>query len=157
MKIGLIGLGKMGYNLALNAISKRHEVVAFDLSDKTREMATREGIQTTADIPSLIKALPEKKVVWLMVPAGDPVDGVIKTINPLLKKGDIVIDGGNSHYKDSLRRGEELSRLGIAYLDCGTSGGISGAKNGICAMVGGDAAAFGYVEPLFKDIAVDQG
>jgi 6-phosphogluconate dehydrogenase len=157
MKIGLIGLGKMGYNLALNAISKKHEVVAFDLSDKTREMASNEGIQTVPELPALIKALPEKKVIWLMVPAGDPVDGVIKTISPLLTKNDIIIDGGNSHFKDSMRRGADLAKLGIAYLDCGTSGGISGARDGICAMVGGDASAFGYVEPLFRDIAVDQG
>ena len=157
MQIGLVGLGKMGYNLALNAIGKGHSVVAFDLSEKTRAMANKDGIKTADALPALIRALTPRRVIWLMVPAGDPVDGVIQTIQPLLGKDDIIIDGGNSHYKDSIRRGTTLSQSGIAYLDCGTSGGISGAREGICAMIGGPAQAFAYCEPLFKDIAVNQG
>ena len=157
MKIGLVGLGKMGYNLALNAIGKKHEVVAFDLSENVRAMAEKEGIGTVADLKNLASALQARRVIWLMVPAGDPVDGVIAAIRPSLSKGDIIIDGGNSHYKDSLRRGKALAEAGIAFLDCGTSGGISGARDGVCAMIGGEADAFAYCEPLFKDISVPQG
>jgi 6-phosphogluconate dehydrogenase len=157
MQIGLIGLGKMGFNLALNIQGHGHEVMAFDLNDASIEAIGKKGIKTASSIEALVKTFKEKKVIWLMIPAGDPVDHTIKTLLPLLSSGDIIIDGGNSNYKDSVRRAKELESNGIDYLDCGTSGGMEGALHGVCAMIGGKKSAFDFCEPLFKDIAVKDG
>lgn len=157
MQIGLIGLGKMGFNLALNIHSHGHEVMAYDLNISALELISKKGIKTFATAASLTKAFSAKKVIWLMIPAGDAVDITLQSITPLLTAGDIVIDGGNSFYKDSLRRAKALEALGIHYLDCGTSGGTEGALHGVCAMIGGTEDAFKFCEPLFKDIAVKDG
>jgi 6-phosphogluconate dehydrogenase len=115
------------------------------------------GVQGVNSIPALINALDDKKVVWLMVPAGDPVDQMIETLVPLLKAGDIIIDGGNSNYKDTVRRSESLKSMGIDFVDVGTSGGVKGARFGACLMAGGNSAAVQYIKPVLKAIAVEDG
>ena len=157
MEIGLIGLGKMGFNLALNIDRNKHKVIAYDLNEQAKKLIGEKGIQTTSSLEDVVKKLPEQKIIWLMIPAGKPVDDTIQTIKSFLKKGDIIIDGGNSFYKDSVRRGKELEASGIDYLDCGTSGGMEGALNGVCAMIGGSEKAFKICEPLFKDISIKDG
>jgi 6-phosphogluconate dehydrogenase len=157
MQIGLIGLGKMGFNLALNMHGHQHEVIAFDLNTSFLESIAKKGVKTASSLEALAKSFSGTKVIWLMIPAGDPVDQTIKKLLPLLAKGDIIIDGGNSFYKDSKRRAAELAAMGIEYLDCGTSGGMEGALHGVCAMIGGKADVFKFCEPLFKDIAVPDG
>jgi 6-phosphogluconate dehydrogenase len=157
MQIGLIGLGKMGFNLALNMINKGHEVTAFDINEATLTEIQRYGVKTVTSLQELAENLTSKRAIWMMIPAGDLVDQTLNTLTPFLAVGDIVIDGGNSNYKDSIRRSRELEALQINYLDCGTSGGIDGALHGVCAMVGGNRFAFDHCEPLFKDIAVQDG
>lgn len=157
MQIGLVGLGKMGFNLALNIHAHKHEVIAFDLNESSVRSIGEKGIRTVDSLPSLSKRFTGKKVIWLMIPAGDAVDKAITTLRGDLKTGDILIDGGNSNYKDSVRRAKELEGAGIGYLDCGTSGGTEGALNGVCAMIGGSKEAFDHCEQLFKDISVKNG
>lgn len=157
MQTGLIGLGKMGYNLALNLRDHQHQVVAYDINPEFLEKATAEGITPAFTLPEVAQKLTGRKVIWIMVPAGEPVDAVITQLLPHLQPNDILIDGGNSNYKDSIRRAEELKAQSVYFLDCGTSGGLSGARNGACTMVGGDPNAFAYVEQIFKDISVEKG
>ena len=157
MQIGLIGLGKMGWNLALNCISKGHEVIVYDIDEVVRTQAIEQSFTVAASLPDLAQKLPPKRVIWLMIPAGSAVDSVLAQLKPVLQEDDIIIEGGNSHYKDSVLRATELAQSGIHLLDCGTSGGINGALNGICAMVGGDKASFEYCSPLFNSISVSNG
>ncbi len=157
MQIGLIGLGKMGFNLALNAKDNGHEVIAYDIDQASVNKIETQGIKTVSTIESLCSSLQPKRVIWLMIPAGDLVDQTIQTLKPLLDKGDIIIDGGNSFFKDSIRRGEELAKPGIGFLDCGTSGGQEGARNGACTMVGGDQSSYEYCSRFFTDISVKDG
>jgi 6-phosphogluconate dehydrogenase len=157
MQIGLVGLGKMGFNLALNIHRNKHQVVAFDLNANSVKSIQEKGVKTASSLEELTKNISDKKVIWLMIPAGNAVDETIKRLKPLLRAGDIIIDGGNSNYKDSVRRANELATAGIDFLDCGTSGGTEGALNGVCAMIGGKKEAFDYCEPLFKDIALKDG
>jgi 6-phosphogluconate dehydrogenase len=157
MQLAIVGLGKMGYNLALNLKRNEFDVVAYDISEDTRNKIASEGITVAGGLDEMSKKLSGKKVVWLMVPSGKIVDDTISLLTPHLSKGDIVIDGGNSHYKDSVRRYNELNAKGIGFLDCGTSGGVSGALDGICAMIGGEKDVFSYCEPIFKAAAVPGG
>jgi 6-phosphogluconate dehydrogenase len=158
MTIGLIGLGKMGFNLALNLRNHGHSVIAHDLQPETLQAAAREpGIQTAESPEQLCSLLPTRRVIWMMVPAGAPVDALIARLLPQLTPDDILIDGGNSNYKDSRRRSTELLAQGIHLLDCGTSGGTSGALNGACTMIGGDPAAFEHCEAVFRDISLEGG
>jgi len=156
MEIGLIGLGKMGYNLAIN-FKRNHEVIAFDINRGAMESIAREGVRTAPSMGDLMQMLPQKKVVWMMVPAGNTVDIILSNLKHNLKVGDIVIDGGNSHYKDTLNRARDLEKIGVHYLDCGTSGGVNGALHGVCTMIGGKKEIFNYCEPLFKSISVPDG
>ena len=157
MQIALIGLGKMGFNLGLNMHQHGHQVLAYDLNQKTLESIKQKGISTAASIEKLLQPLKGKKVIWMMIPSGEAVDLAIQQVAPLLRSGDILIDGGNSNYKDTVRRAKQLEASGIDYLDCGTSGGMEGALNEICAMVGGKKEAFAHCEPLIKDISVPNG
>lgn len=157
MQLAIVGLGKMGYNLALNLQKNEFDVVAYDISEETRKKISAEGITVASGLDDMSKKLSGKKVIWLMVPSGKIVDDTINLLAPHLNKGDIIIDGGNSHYKDSVRRYNELGEKGIEFLDCGTSGGVSGALDGVCAMVGGKKDVFTYCEPVFKAIAVPGG
>jgi 6-phosphogluconate dehydrogenase len=157
MQIGLIGLGKMGYNLALNMTRNGHTVVAFDASKAAMERIQAEGVKTVASLNELPPALSGRRVIWMMVPAGQVVDVVINNLKNYLKADDILIDGGNSFYKDSINRAKELEKIGVHLLDCGTSGGVEGALKGICTMTGGWKDAFDYCSPLFKSICVEGG
>ena len=157
MNIGVIGLGKMGYNLALNLFDHNHEVIAFDKDGSQVEKVNREGIKGVHSIEELVNNLPKPRIIWLMVPSGNITEMVIDETAPLLEEGDIIIDGGNSNYKDSVQRAKSLAEKGIYFFDCGTSGGMEGARNGVCTMIGGDEEAFKIIEPLFKDISVENG
>jgi 6-phosphogluconate dehydrogenase len=157
MQIGLIGLGKMGFNLALNIHKHGHEVYAFDLNETSVKNISEKGIKTAGSIEAMSKAFKDRKVFWLMIPAGNAVDKTIETLKQFLKPGDIVIDGGNSFFKDSIRRATDLQTIGVDFLDCGTSGGTEGALNGVCAMIGGKREAFQFCEQMFRDISVEDG
>lgn len=157
MKIGFIGLGRMGMNMVLNLLDHKHIVVANNRSHKPIEKAAKAGAIPAYSLEEMISKLPSQKVVWLMVKSGKPVDDLITKLVPLMKKGDIIIDGGNSFYKDSQRRYKQLKKKNISFLDCGTSGGMEGAREGACMMVGGDKTVFKKVEPLFKDMCVKNG
>ena len=138
MRIGVIGLGKMGFNLSKNLLRNNHEVVAFDNNKEIQEKAESEGIETADSLKELCVKIGERKVIWIMIPNGLPVDNTIKKLLDELSEKDIIIDGGNSNYKESIRRYKELKEKNIDFIDCGTSGGTSGALNGACLMVGGD-------------------
>jgi 6-phosphogluconate dehydrogenase len=157
MQIGVVGLGKMGFNLSLNLHRNFFQVVAYDINEETRAKLAHQGVFTYNSLKEMTDAQTDRKVVWLMVPSGKIVDDTIASLTGFLRKGDIIIDGGNSHYKDSVRRFNALEAQGIDFLDCGTSGGVSGALNGVCAMVGGRKEVFDYCEPVFKAIAVPDG
>ena len=157
MQIGIIGLGKMGFNLALNLKRNGYEVVANDVNTNLVTQINQEGINTAHNAEELCVKLKDRKVIWLMVPAGEIVDSVIASLIPFLNKNDILIDGGNSNYKDSKKRFLYLKSIGIDFLDCGTSGGTSGALNGACTMIGGDKEVFDYVAQVFKAISVENG
>jgi 6-phosphogluconate dehydrogenase len=157
MQIGLIGLGKMGFNLARNIKNKGHDVIAYDINEAALRGIEAYGVQSVSSVKDLAENLSSKRVIWLMIPAGELVDLTIDKLKPYLSVGDIIIDGGNSNFNDSVRRARELEALQINLLDCGTSGGIDGALNGVCAMIGGNRFAFNHCEPLFKDIAVPDG
>lgn len=147
----------MGYNLALNLRDHHHEVVAYDIAKETIEAIAQEGVTPAYTIPEVAQKLAGRKVVWVMVPAGDPVDAVIEQLVPHLNQGDIIIDGGNSNFKDSIKRAETLKQAGIYLLDCGTSGGLEGARHGACTMVGGEPEPFAHCEQIFKDVSVEKG
>ncbi len=156
-QIGIIGLGKMGYNLALNLKRNNFEVIANDVQKENIERIGGEGITPAFSLKHLCEALQGRKVIWMMVPAGEIVDQLIEDLIPLLQTGDILVDGGNSFYKDSIRRHVRLKMKGIDYLDCGTSGGLSGALNGACTMIGGEKEAFDYCESVFKSVSIENG
>lgn len=153
LKIGFIGLGRMGANMVYNLLDHKYEVVVYNRTKEKMEEPVSAGAIPSASISELVKLLPDRKVVWLMVNAGEALDAVLAELTPLLKEGDIVVDGGNSYYKDSQRRYDDLKKLGISYMDCGTSGGMGGARNGACLMIGGDRASFDYIEDVFQDLA----
>jgi 6-phosphogluconate dehydrogenase len=157
MQIGLIGLGKMGYNLALNFKSKGFDVVAFDVNKSASEKISKEGVATTSAMSDMALALKGRKIIWLMVPAGNVVDVVLNNLKNYLNADDIIIDGGNSHFKDTLARARDLEKIGVHLLDCGTSGGVNGALNGVCTMIGGKKEVFDYCESIFKSISVTNG
>jgi len=157
MKIGFVGLGKMGGNMVKRLLKGKHEIVAFDPGKEAREEAEKGGAQTVASLQELVERLEPPRVVWLMVPAGKVTEDVIDTLFPLLEKDDVLIDGGNSFYKDSITRASRLKARGISFLDSGTSGGIWGLKEGYCLMIGGEENVFKKVEPVFKDLAPENG
>ncbi|EXX84814.1 phosphogluconate dehydrogenase (NAD(+)-dependent, decarboxylating) [Paenibacillus darwinianus] len=156
MNIGLIGLGKMGYNLALNMIDHQHEVTVYDVNTDVIQQLEAYGAQGAANLKELVHDLETPRVIWIMVPHS-VVDSVLVEITPYLSKGDIVIEAGNSHYKESIRRYNELKEAGVHFMDAGTSGGTEGARHGACYMVGGDPEAWLVVEPVFRDTSVEKG
>ncbi len=157
MHIGFIGLGKMGFNLVGNLVRHGHTVVGYDINEELVKAVQETGAQGVTSLQDMYNALPEKRVLWLMIPAGPLIDNVIEQLLVVMQPGDVVIDGGNSHYQDSIRRHAYLKEKGIGYLDCGTSGGISGALNGACTMVGGDADVIEPLHAVFNDISVENG
>ncbi|TKI55589.1 decarboxylating 6-phosphogluconate dehydrogenase [Brevibacillus antibioticus] len=157
MKLAILGLGKMGYNLTLNLLSHQHEVVAYDVDSTRAEELSHEGAIPAFSVEDAVAKLPTPRIVWLMVPAGEIVDQLVDQLSTLLAEGDIVIDGGNSHYKQSLNRFARLNEKGIHFMDAGTSGGMEGARHGACMMIGGDREAFIHIEPMIRDINVENG
>ncbi|MFS0553904.1 phosphogluconate dehydrogenase (NAD(+)-dependent, decarboxylating) [Brevibacillus sp. 179-C9.3 HS] len=157
MKLAILGLGKMGYNLTLNLLSHQHEVVVYDVDPSRAEELSKDGAIPAFSVEDAVAKLSTPRVVWLMVPAGEIVDQLVDQLATLLSAGDIVIDGGNSHYKQSLERYARLKEKGIHFLDAGTSGGMEGARHGACMMIGGDQEAFSHIEPMIRDINVEKG
>ncbi|MFM9277170.1 phosphogluconate dehydrogenase (NAD(+)-dependent, decarboxylating) [Paenibacillus jiagnxiensis] len=156
MQVGLIGLGKMGLNLGRNLIDHKHELVAFDVNPAAVTEMKEYGAAGVSSIEELVQSTKAPRVIWVMVPH-TIVDSVLDQLQPLLSEGDIVIEGGNSHYKESIARYERLKESGIRFMDAGTSGGMEGARNGACYMIGGDPEAWEVVEPIFRDTAVENG
>ena len=157
MRVAMIGLGKMGGNMTTRLLRKGHEVVAFDRSAEAVQRATEAGARSAADLKGVVAALAAPRVVWIMVPAGAPGDETIETLVPLLARGDVIIDGGNSRYIDTLRRGRSLAERGIEFVDAGTSGGVWGLENGYCLMVGGSDRAISVCEPIFTALSEPGG
>ncbi len=156
MKLGYIGLGKMGYNMVELLLDKRYEVVAYNRTAEPVQKIARRGAQPSDSIRALITALQAPRLIWIMVPH-QAVDDVLNDLVPLLAKGDAVIDGGNSPYRESIRRARDLEGRGIEFLDAGVSGGPGGARTGACIMVGGKETVFRRYEQLFRDLAVPNG
>ncbi len=153
MQIGMIGLGRMGENMARRLLKGRHKVVVYDrAADKVKEMV-KYGAKGASSLEEMVSMLAAPRAIWIMVPAGKPVDDTIDALKGLLRRGDLIIDGGNSHYKDDLRREKELKPLGLNYMDVGVSGGIWGLKEGYCLMIGGDSRLFRRLEPVLKTLA----
>ncbi|RMD72558.1 MAG: decarboxylating 6-phosphogluconate dehydrogenase [Bacteroidetes bacterium] len=155
--IGIVGLGKMGLALACNMRDHGFRPLGWDLDADARQQARTAGIALADSLSALPMALPAPRVIWMMVPAGKPVDDAIEALLPALEPGDVLIDGGNSRYTDTLRRAQRLEDRGIHYLDCGTSGGVEGARHGACTMVGGPEEAWAVCRPLFEAISVPGG
>jgi 6-phosphogluconate dehydrogenase len=158
MEIGFIGLGRMGGNMAIRLVKAGHRVLGSDPTLATRELTKKEGVDVTDSVASLAQKFTDSpRIFWAMVPAGAVTESVLKQTAEVASPGDILIDGGNSNYKDSRRRGDELAARGLHFLDCGTSGGVWGLQNGYCLMVGGPAEAFAHVEPILRDLAPPDG
>ncbi|NTV66079.1 MAG: decarboxylating 6-phosphogluconate dehydrogenase [Chlorobaculum sp.] len=157
MKTGFIGLGKMGFNMVEHLLELGHEVVAYDVSAEAVAAIADKGATPAGSLQQLASELAAPRIVWMMVPAGPPVDAVIDGLAPFLKAGDIVIDGGNSRYTDTVARAAKLREEGIHMLDVGTSGGLDGARHGACMMVGGEREAYEAVEPLLRGLCVENG
>ena len=153
----MIGLGKMGYNLALNLANNGHSVYGFDQSNEARISAKESGIHIVESIDRMLTSMPSPRVVWVMVPAGKSSELVIDELFQKMKADDIVIDGGNANYKDSVRRAAQADEKKMHFLDVGTSGGISGANEGACLMIGGKREIFERVEPIFKSVSIQDG
>ena len=153
MELAMIGLGRMGANMAERLVRGGHTVRGYDPGEAARQQAEARGIVPHANLQNAVAALPTPRVVWLMVPAGQVVDDTIALLRPLLAAGDTVIDGGNSNYKDTQRRGAQLAEAGIHYIDCGTSGGVWGLAEGYSLMIGGDADAVARLQPVFTTLA----
>lgn len=153
MKIGYVGLGKMGLGMVERLLDNGHEVVVWNRSPGPRQEAEKYGAKAVATILELVNKLAAPRVVWLMLPAGEVTEEHIKIFEGSLQKGDLIIDGANSYYEDSMRRAKELARKGIKFMDVGTSGGPKGAREGACLMVGGEREDFNRLKSLFSDLA----
>ncbi|MEA2401266.1 MAG: 6-phosphogluconate dehydrogenase [Thermoleophilaceae bacterium] len=156
MRFGIVGLGRMGANLARSAIEHGHEIVGYDRDQQVTSGLAHEGIEPAASLRDLAGRLPAPRVVLLYLPHGSPTEQACDALRQLLDSGDVVVDGGNSHWEDSRRRHAILARAGIRFLDVGTSGGLRGARHGACFMAGGDRDAYALVEPVLRDLAVDE-
>ena len=156
MQLGMIGLGRMGANMVRRLMRNGHQCVVHDRDPAAVDALVREGATGAATIEQLVAKLPAPRTVWVMVPAA-AVDGVVNDVAPRLAKNDVVIDGGNSNYRDDIRRAKALEARGVQYLDVGTSGGVLGLERGYCLMIGGPAAAVQRLDPLFKALAPGRG
>ena len=157
MKIGFVGLGKMGANMVSRLIGHNHEVVVYDRSQEAIDKAVNKGAIGSNSLEDMVKKLLGRKVIWLMIPAGKPVEETVKSLENFLNKDDIIIDGGNSFWKDTVERGKRLSQKGIKYLDCGVSGGVWGLENGYGLMSGGDKEPSEYIFSIFESLAPNGG
>jgi 6-phosphogluconate dehydrogenase len=157
MQLAMIGLGKMGLNMTKRLRKGGHRVVAYDHDVKNIRLAKRAGATPAHSLEEVVEKLQSPRVIWMMIPAGKPVWETVRLMSGLLEKGDILIDGGNSHYKDDAEHAKTLSRRGIRYMDIGVSGGVWGLTEGYCLMAGGDKTAFKRVEPVLKTLAPKKG
>jgi 6-phosphogluconate dehydrogenase len=157
MEIAIIGLGRMGGNMALRLLRGGHTVIVHDRNPAAAEALKAEGALPATTLEEAVSLLAPPRHVWLMVPSGDPVRQTIEALAPLLGKGDAIIDGGNSNYHDSVARAASLRERGLHFVDCGTSGGVWGLKNGYCLMIGGEEEIFLRMEPVFKTLAPADG
>jgi 6-phosphogluconate dehydrogenase len=153
MQIGFIGLGRMGGNMTRRLNAAGHSVVAWDRNPDAVRAAATSGVDGAVSLDDLVRRLPKPRAVWVMVPAGDPTEDAINSLASRLSTGDVVIDGGNTHFKDDVRRAKALALKGIEYIDVGTSGGIWGAERGYCLMIGGSANVMERLTPLFRALA----
>jgi 6-phosphogluconate dehydrogenase len=157
MKLGMVGLGKMGANMTRRLMRGKHEVVVTDLSaDNVRHIAS-EGAVASASLDDFVSKLAKPRVAWLMVPAGGPTEQTVQALAQKFQSGDILIDGGNSYFKDDIRRSKQLTEKGIHYVDVGTSGGVWGLERGYCMMIGGPKEAVQQLDPIFKTLAPGRG
>src|SRR5947209_15850098 len=157
MQMAMIGLGRMGGNMVERLMRNGHQTVVYDRSADVVAKYQKMGSTPAGDLADVVSKLKTPRVVWIMVPAGDPTEQTIEALVPNLTRGDIIIDGGNSNFHDTMRRAESLAKRGIEFIDSGTSGGIWGLENGYCLMVGGSDAAIKTCEPIFKALAPKDG
>jgi 6-phosphogluconate dehydrogenase len=157
MQLGMIGLGRMGANLARRLSRAGHSCVVYDRNEAARQTLSAEGFQAAASLADLVTRLSVPRALWVMLPAGEATEATVTALGDALTQGDIVIDGGNSFYRDDIRRGAALAGRGIDYVDVGTSGGVWGLERGYCLMVGGSNAAFDRLVPLFEALAPGAG
>ena len=157
MQLGMIGLGRMGGNMVRRLMRGGHECAVFDLNPDNVKSLESEGAIGARSIGDLVERLNKPRAVWVMVPAGEPTAKTVDALSKYMSGGDIIIDGGNSHFKDDVRRAKELSEKGIHYIDVGTSGGIWGAERGYCLMVGGEKETFDHLQPIFRTLAPGRG
>ena len=157
MELGVVGLGRMGSNISRQLLQDGHGCVVTDLDPAAVEAVAADGADGAADVRSLVEALEPPRALWFMVPAGDATEAAIRDAAGHLEAGDVVIDGGNTFYRDDVRRARELGERGIRYVDCGTSGGIHGLERGFCLTVGGDDDLFTHLEPIFASLAPGVG
>ncbi len=153
MQLGMVGLGRMGANLVRRCMAAGHSCVVYDVSPSAVELLAKDGAVGASTLEEFVDKLETPRNIWVMVPAGEITENTVKGLAILLESGDAIIDGGNSYYRDDLRRSIELKDLGIHYLDVGTSGGVWGLERGYCLMVGGDKEVVGRMDPIFRAIA----
>ncbi len=157
MQLAMIGLGRMGGNMTERLMRGGHRVVVFDRAPETVQKYVGLGAEGATAPADVVSKLAAPRVVWIMVPAGKPVDDTISALTPGLSKGDVIIDGGNSNFHDTMRRAADLEKQGFHFVDSGTSGGIWGLENGYCLMIGASPEAFALCEPIFKSLAPQDG
>ncbi len=159
MDLGMIGLGRMGANMSERLVRNGHRVVGFDPNAEARAAAADNGIESVTSLEAVVGSLPSPRALWMMVPAGDVVDATIADLRERLDRDDVLIDGGNSYYQDTLRRSAQLAEQGLHYVDCGTSGGVWGLREGYSLMIGGEEAVVERLRPIFEALApaADQG
>ena len=157
MQLGLIGLGRMGGNMARRLMDGGHDIVAWDRSDAAVQAIAGAGAAGAESLDDLVSRLAAPRAIWVMVPAGDPTEQTVAALGGVLAPDDIVVDGGNTHYKDDVRRARMLRERGVHYVDVGTSGGVWGAERGYCLMIGGDGAAVERLTPIFRTLAPGEG
>jgi 6-phosphogluconate dehydrogenase len=157
MQLAMIGLGRMGGNMTERLLRGGHRVVVYDRSPDPVKASAALGATAAADLGDLVAKLAAPRAIWIMVPAGKPVDDTIEALAPSLARGDVLIDGGNSNFHDTIRRGSALQERGLELVDCGTSGGVWGLENGYCLMVGGSSEAVRRCEPIFRTLAPPDG
>ena len=157
MQLGMIGLGRMGANMTLRLMRGGHDVVVYDRNPESVSASAKDGAEPALSVEELVAKLAPPRHVWMMVPSGAPVTATIEALAPILSPGDAIIDGGNSSYRDSIKRADELRLAQLHFVDCGTSGGIWGLENGYCLMIGGEREIFERMEPIFATLAPADG